>query len=228
MECKDKTGCGRGTVLGCSSDCSNGYTLVPGDDSIELVVDESTCTVTIKSKALYIEPDPCCPGGSGSPGPASTVPGSKGDKGDRGDKGDKGDTGAPGIGSVGPAGPAGPVSTTPGPAGQPGSSPPLATLIESQQGISTIRATTPAGLFARESVALQTGQDANPALIPSRTAGQSQWATNVSGEVVVHIAGLGWRVIKRNESSADYLSAVGKIAMAAGLTAGETLAVYGV
>lgn len=221
--------CKRGAVIKCKAGCKDGYQLVAGDPSIELVVDDTACTVTIKSKALYVAPDPCCGDGQGQgTSQPSTVPGPRGDKGDQGDKGDKGDQGAPGIGTQGIQGPPGPASTVPGPAGQPGQTPSLASLVAAQDGVTTTNAVTPAGLFARESVVAQVNVSNTPSLVAARTASQSQYATNINGDLMVHVAGVGWRIINVNSVNADTLSAINKISVAAGLTAGEKLALFGV
>jgi hypothetical protein len=77
----------------------------------------------------------------------------------------------------------------------PGGSGTFATNAEAQAGTSTALLVNPANLYARENITAQTGVANDPAAVPAPTAGQSNWATNLQGERLHYMPGIGWQVV---------------------------------
>jgi hypothetical protein len=80
----------------------------------------------------------------------------------------------------------------------PGGSGTFATNAEAQAGTSAALLINPANLYARESIAAQTGLANNPASIAAPTAGQSPFGTTILGEAVRYFPGIGWKVVGAN------------------------------
>lgn len=73
--------------------------------------------------------------------------------------------------------------------------PAFATPAETRAGTSTTTIVNPADLYARESIAAQTGVSNDVTAIPAPAAGQSPWATNLLGETLHYAPGLGWKIV---------------------------------
>jgi hypothetical protein len=72
---------------------------------------------------------------------------------------------------------------------------PFATPAQTVAGTSTTLAVNPADLYARESLAAQTGLPNDVTVIPAPTANQSPWGVNLLGETLNYVPGLGWRIV---------------------------------
>jgi Collagen triple helix repeat (20 copies) len=97
-------------LVKCTTGCKDGWTIEPGDTSIDVTYDTVNCKIILTAKAVYDTPDPCCATGTG----AASIPGPAGPPGPAGQsiQGPQGPTGATGApGPVGPTGATGPAGT---------------------------------------------------------------------------------------------------------------------
>jgi hypothetical protein len=72
---------------------------------------------------------------------------------------------------------------------------PYATNAIAQAGTSVRDIITAANLFARENVTAQVGLSNDVTTIPAPTAGLSNWGTNLLGERLHYMPGIGWKIV---------------------------------